>query len=287
MGETLLERLRTRAATPGPEEPPTLNFPDSLPYLRASSIRTYLRCPRQFWYVYVQGMRERPGAAATAGTAMHRAAELGLREKMESGENPDPEDSAQAAAETAGELVAKGDVVFDNGVPDAGALTDRAVGLARRWAIDYAPEIKPTAVEERWEKEIAGVPMSGTIDVVEHDGHISDWKTTGRTPNAADVLGNPQAGIYLASRERNIGLSFRYLVFKKPTKARPEPEITTKTVAVVGAHAGEAVRLARSTVLEVARGVSAEVFPRSREGWHCSPERCGFFARCMSGKDRP
>ena len=107
---TLLERLRSRAATPGPEEPPaTISFPDSLPYLRASSIRTYLRCPRQFWYVYVQGLRVPPGAAATAGTAMHRAAELGLLEKIDTGKDPDPDDSAQAAAEVAGELTATAD----------------------------------------------------------------------------------------------------------------------------------------------------------------------------------
>lgn len=277
----LMERLEARGG-----EGDNVPLPSGLDYLRASSIRMFFRCPRQFWYVHVKGERMPTGAAAAAGTGMHRAAEQALIRRMQ-GHGTTADEAAEIARDEVQRVASKDEVDF--GADGIGPVTDRSVLLARKWTEHYLPAFKhaPLAVEETFYTQLGGVTVKGTIDVVEHDGHLTDWKTSGKLPSPNDVAANPQSEIYLASRERNVGMSFRYLVYRTPTKRRTEPEVDVKDFAIVGSDAQRAPRLAEATVREVARALNADHFPRKREGWHCSIERCPFYARCMSGKDRP
>ena len=43
--------------------------------------------------------------------------------------------------------------------------------------------------------------------------------------------------------------------------------------------------VATATVEDVSAGMASGVWPRNRNGWHCSPDKCGYYRRCMAGKD--
>lgn len=270
----VLEAIRAAAAAPEIEP---ARLPDGLDHLSASSINMYLRCPRQWWYRYVLDLRIPPDGGLVVGKGVHTAAEEGMKGKMISGEDPEPEASATLAAEAVAAECATGEVRYEEG-QTTGQLVDKASRIASAWAEKAAPKSDPGEVEATFEKQIAGVKVIGRLDVVDKDGLVRDWKTSGRKPVADDVVSSVQTEIYSHVRDR--GLIYHYLVDGKTGVAAHD-------VAVTGNTSARAARLAVATVSEVAHGISAEVFPRKRDGWHCSKRWCGYFERCMSGKDRP
>ena len=270
----VLEQIRAAAAQPEIEP---VSLPVEIDHLSASSLNQYLRCPRQWWYRYILGLRIPPDGGLVVGKSVHYAAEEGMKGKILTGTDPEPEASATLAAEAVTEECATGEVRFEEG-QTTGQLVDKASRIATAWAEKAAPKSDPAEVETSFEKEIAGVKVIGRLDVVDKDGLVRDWKTSGRKPVAADVAASVQTEIY--SHVRESGLVYHYLVDGKTGVAAHD-------VPVVGSQASLAARLATATVAEVASGISAEVFPRKRDGWHCSPRWCGYFSRCMSGKDRP
>lgn len=270
----VLESIRAAAASPEIEP---VRLPPEIDHLSASSINQYLRCPRQWWYRYVLGLRVPPDGGLVVGKGVHWAAEAGMKGKIISGLDPEPESSATLAAEAVEAECSTGEVRFEEG-QTTGQLKDKAARVASAWAEKAAPKSDPAEVEAEFEKEIAGVKVIGRLDVVDRDGLVRDWKTSGRKPVATDVMASVQTEIY--SHVRDAGVVYHYLVDGKTGVAAHD-------VPVVGKNSALAAKLAPATVGEVAKGISAEVFPRKRDGWHCSVRWCGFYERCMSGKDRP
>ena len=277
----------------GAPAPPSSSVAGALPApLRQSSIKTYLKCPRQYWYTTVQGMRTPQGAAAAAGTAMHSVAEHFDRRRITQGAGvPTRGEVDEMAQNMTRDLLNTQEVKFTEKIPTRDDVMQRARMFSRAWVDLVAPHINPAEVELRFDTEIAGIPVQGTIDVVDVHGHIHDYKTTGRRPNRDEVLGSPQVDMYLGARAAqgftNVGMSFRYLVWSGQTKTRPEPVVSAVDIAVVGDRAERAPAMAEELVHDVAGLIASGYFPRKTEGWHCSQKACDFYDRCMSGKDRP
>ena len=158
---------------------------------------------------------------------------------------------------------------------DQGGLTDRAVRISRAWATEAAPMVMPQAVEQTFDVALSGIPVTGRMDVVTATT-VVDWKTSGKSPNPDDVLKAIQTSIY--ARATGKPLSFIYLVNQvKAVKVKP--------IDIGQRQADEIARLAESTVGDVAEGMALGVWPRNRNGWHCSERWCGYYERCMAGRD--
>lgn len=245
-----------------------------LHHVSASQIAQYLRCPRQWSYVKVLKLRVPPDGGLVSGSAVHTAAEVGMRAKMETGENPAPDASADIARDYVREQVAGGSVSLEAGQA-AGALVDKAARVATAWAAEAAPGVDPVGVEETFTTEIGGVVVTGRLDVREQ-GSVVDWKTTGKRKNRDEVLTTPQTELYAAA----VGLPVRFVYLVDGSKG-----VVTQEISQDAAEHAQAARLAEATVAEVARGMALGVWPRRREGWQCSKRWCGFYERCMSGRD--
>lgn len=243
-------------------------------HVSASSIGMYQRCPRQWAYRYVLGLKVPPDGGLITGLGVHRAAEVGMLHKRDTGENPDPEMTATAAAEYVTEQVATGEVKL-NDDEHAGAITDKAARVSTAWATDAAPHVVPVEVEQQFDLEVAGIDVTGRMDVITAD-RVIDWKTAGKSPNADEHRQSVQTELYALATGKP--LTYTFLVDLKSG-------VKVTDVDIDEADAARARRFATDTVAEVARGMALGVWPRSRKGWHCSQKWCGYYDRCMSGRD--
>jgi len=245
-----------------------------LRHVSASQLGMYQRCPRQWAYRYVLGLKVPPDGGLIVGSGVHHAAELGMLHKKDTGENPEPDMAATTAAEYVDEQCSSGEVRLQEGQA-AGELVDKAVRVSTMWASEAAPTVQPMEVESTFDITIAGVPVTGRLDVITTD-RVVDWKTSGRSPNRDDQARSVQTEMYAAAARKP--LSYIYLVDGARTQKVVHVDIEPD-------EAAQAARLAEATVAETAQGMALGVWPRNRMGWHCSNRWCGYYERCMSGKD--
>jgi len=244
-------------------------------HVSASSIGMYQRCPRQWAYRYVLGIKVPPDGGLITGLGVHRAAEVGMLHKRETGENPDPEMAAETAAEYVGEQIASGEVTL-NDDDHAGAITDKATRVSVAWANEAAPHVDPVEVEQRFDLEVAGIDVTGRMDVITAD-RVVDWKTSGKSPNADEHIQSVQTELYALATGKP--LTYTFLVDLKSG-------VKVADVVIDQAQAAHAARFATDTVAEVARGMALGIWPRTRKGWHCSKKWCGYYDRCTSNSGR-
>jgi len=237
----------------------------------ATQLSQYQRCPRQWAYRYVLGLKVPPDGGLLVGSGVHHAAEVGMLHKVDTGENPDPEQAAESAAEYVSEQVRSGEVRLIE--DDQGGLTDRAVRISRTWATDAAPLVMPLEVEQTFDVTLSGIPVTGRMDVITKST-VVDWKTSGKSPNVDDVMKSTQASIY--ARATGKPLEFIYLV----------SQVKAVKVKTIGIESTDIGALADSTVADVAEGMALGVWPRNRNGWHCSARWCGYYDRCINGSGR-
>jgi RecB family exonuclease len=246
-----------------------------LRHVSASQLGMYQRCPRQWAYRYVLGLKVPPDGGLLVGSGVHHAAEQGMLHKLETGDNPEPDMAATAAAEYVDEICTSGEVRLEEGQAPSD-LVDKAVRVSSMWASEAAPSVQPVEVETTFNILLAGIPVTGRLDVVTPTG-VVDWKTSGKSPNRDDQARSVQTEMYAAASGGE-GLSYVYLVDGARTQKVVHVDLMQSEVQ-------QAAKLAESTVGECSQGMALGVWPRNRMGWHCSRRWCGYYERCMAGKD--
>lgn len=214
--------------------------------IRPSALPSYSDCPRRgaarlFWReIAAAGFelrRTARGIGAVVGTAVHRAAELVLREKLASGRLPPPSLAEDAAYDGVRTALREGDeITFDTTSPTRLAAETQAPGLARSWHRIVAPEIEPIAIEERLEARIGpGLVLSGTPDLIcREPGKIRDLKTATR-PGGSHA---PQIGAY-SLLARSHGLDIEAAAIDEARRVpvgKPQPDPTSRTVPIAAAE---------------------------------------------------
>ena len=96
-------------------------------YLSISQIGTFMRCPAQWKFRYIDGIKVPPSAAAVKGTATHEGIELIYSEKQATGVY-----SASAAVQKAVDVIDRADGIEDWGAKGKAGARDTvaaAVGM--------------------------------------------------------------------------------------------------------------------------------------------------------------
>lgn len=169
--------------------------------IRPSAIQQFINCPAQWFRANVVGDFQKPSAAAEAGTALHKGAEIGYKEKIKTGNLPPVSVLTDAVVEKWKELN-KQEVEYSNGDDYDSYECDIVNGIK-----DYhklvMPDINPLAVETRYTIKIDSPvvdSVSGTIDI-DLDNGLADIKMTNKKP----VLNKYtlQQSTYALLKERN------------------------------------------------------------------------------------
>ncbi len=231
----------------------------------------YLRCPLQYFFRYVCGLKIPPTGDLTLGRTVHKTLHDNYHQKIRSHRDLPLSDVTdifreyweQEARETA----------FQRG-EKPGRLKDQGVGLLTAYFDTVAPHIQPVDVEREFLLQTDGVklPLKGHIDLIDSQRYIIDHKTSKRSlPEDAAEKDIQLTAYALAYRtlhgQDEQGVRLDVMVKTKQPKIQQLP--ATRTQADIGRF----VRLAR----QVERSISSEIF-YPNENYMCGI--CGYKDMC-------
>lgn len=249
------------------------------PYLSATQLNMYARCPEQYRRRYIEGERLPPGIAATRGTGLHQAAAANMRQKVQSHVDQPPTDiidQAVAAYDAAihGGVALTAEEVSEGVENVIGENRDLVADLALVHAKQQAPEYQPVLVEREIRLELPGPrDLLGVIDLADDQGRVVDWKTGKKAQSQTEADTSVQLTIYAAAHRAVSG--------SDPSEVRLDYLTTGSRIkrGVVSSQRGPddyAALAARFNAVSAA--IDAGVFPPAMPGsWFCSARWCGFY----------
>ncbi|MEM7145346.1 MAG: PD-(D/E)XK nuclease family protein [Verrucomicrobiota bacterium] len=268
----------TVAALQAPPEPPPAAS-DPLEYVSASRLKCWQECRLKFYYRYVERIPTTTSPALFVGQIVHTVLQHWNLRRWR-GEKAD--------------ATALWPVFTDHWSqqPESGIEWNDKESYHKEKAwnmlefyLQHTPvplDEKPEAVEVMVERDFvaAGLPpLKGIIDLVREGGRIVDFKTTARTPDAAQAqhLNELQMSCYCvlyreATGHKESGVELHHLVKTK------QPKLVVTPLAPMSADQGRRLMAAMRSYVG---GVAAGDFVPS-PGLHCS--YCDFFGQCRNWK---
>lgn len=249
--------------------------PLDIDHLSHSAVQSFLRCPRQWAYAYLEGLRRPPGVALIKGSAVDKAAAFNLRQKISTRTDLPKEDVLEVA-----EAEMRKDVDENGGASEidwAGTsyprALDSAIGLTEIHLLHHAPHIQPRAVQLELHRPLPdGRDFVGYIDFVEEEGSFGDVKTGSRRMGqaAADTDAQPSAYAYLAGEP----IAFKFWRAIDSGQRRNEEVIGTLRLQ-------NQIDWYETNALEVSKAINSGIYPARTDSWACSPRYCGYWQRCQ------
>ncbi len=241
------------------------------PYLSVTQLRMYLRCPLQYYFRYVCGLKIPPSGDVTLGRTVHETLEQNYRQKIQTRQDLPLEQLHDIFSERWEEESRYARFQEDE---KPGHLKDDGVRLLGAYHREVAPRVQPVEVEREFllETGVTELPLKGYIDLIDEQGTIIDHKTTRRSfpPHAAetDIQLTAYALAYRALRGKpEKGLRLDVLVRTKQPKVQQLP--TTRAQADIDRF----LRLAE----HVERAINTGIF-YPNENFMCGI--CGYKELC-------
>jgi hypothetical protein len=187
--------------------------PQKKPHVSPSQLDMYFRCGEQYRRRYVLGEIVPPGVALVKGSAVHKAAEINYRQKVESHVDLALSDLTEAAAADVTQRVAAEGLMLTPEESSAGLsavrgeIVDRAVSLVGVFHSQVAPQVQPALVEKFVTIDLPSCShnLLGRLDVTDADDLIRDLKTASRRKVQAEVDRSDQLTFYYAAFARLTG----------------------------------------------------------------------------------
>lgn len=253
----------------------------SKPALHYSMLAMLSKCGEMARLRYVEGRKSPPGVALIVGTAVHKAAEMDLVRKMETGAGAPREEVMERAADALDATWSGEDPLLDDEERGRGVsivkaeAKDKAVALSALHSDAVTPLLQPIAVERKMRLVLDGFPfdLEGAIDVEEADT-IRDRKTASKSPSGGEADGHVQLDTYAMMRETIDGKAARfvaldYLVALKTPKYAP-------IVARAPVDHTSTLRRIERAAHVFQSGAFYPVDPSGPSGWTCASKWCGF-----------
>jgi CRISPR/Cas system-associated exonuclease Cas4 (RecB family) len=262
--------------------------------LSYTMVRTYLECPRFFYYRYIRGIPAVLDGSLIAGRIYHHGVAFGLKRRK--ADQSVSVDEVRDVMSDRWEAETKDKVFYEDlgepqlearqinwGQDNPGQLKDAALKLGTLYIKTMLPKLQPIAVEERLEGVIGGVPFVGYPDLVVKQnlagkGVIDHKLSLHPRERPKGVKGNSQELIdkdmqfsaYAALLGESVWASWHQaLNLQKPlidvvTTERKQGDINFFT----------------RIVTEVWKGITSGVFAPNPLCWRCGSERCSYHIEC-------
>jgi len=249
-------------------------------YLSVSQVAMYLRCGAAYEYRYVKDIIRAPGVALAEGSAMHKALEVALREKMEK-HTIAPISVLRDAWHETWEQKAKDVVEWgDDGKNSTQSLiTSRSEQLIRVYHKEKLPVANPVGVEKRFWTMIGAerTPVLGYVDLVDAEivnslpgPTVVDHKVVRAAKSQSETDSDMQLTVY-AQTMGTPRVRFDSFVKTKTPKIQTTRSIRTQK---------DFAHVAR-LFDDVARAISSGTFMAcDPTSWNCSPKWCGYYKDC-------
>lgn len=260
--------------------------------LSCTQLNMFMRCPRQYEFRYMQGIKIPPAGAMIQGSCYHET----LAKEFElqiAGKKPLKAADVGDVFNESWRKFTKGGFVLDEtskekeefneidwGDDNPAHLKDEGIALSQLYVNEVAGTIKSTAVEHTLEGEIEGIPFILVIDLITSSMTV-DHKMKSKRFSYADLTRELQPLAYTLPAHVGVkdypGVFGYHVALKQKT-----PQIITPS--------GDPNLLIRPTegdylwftgiVKSCNSAISAGVFYPSPNGWHCTPKFCGYWSMC-------
>jgi hypothetical protein len=241
--------------------------------LSASSLTTFLRCGRQWYYAYVLGEKSPPTLKQARGIAVHKAVEVNMEQKVSSHEDVPIDDMLDAFSASWDEVGQDGFEHDEQETP--GDAKDAGYALTRLHHKEVSPTIQPVWVEKPVQFKLNdNIVWTGQIDLADEMGRIRDTKTTSRRPKPEQYLINMtgySCGARQLTGEVETDVVLDYMVNTKTPYYLP--------IAVGGPVSDDSIRRFVSIAEGVAATIEAGNYPANGvQNGACS--WCGYRSMC-------
>lgn len=171
----------------------------------ATSLKTFLRCPKQWYFSHVEKLKSPPSIKMKLGIAAHSAVEHNFKQKLVSRVDEPEADVLDAFSEHYDREIEE----VEKPDEDPGKAKDDGVKIMRLHHRQIAPDVQPLWVEKQSTFRVisehreecdkgagcsCGVPFSVTVDAIDEARQVRDLKTTARRPSQGQHLMQLAAG---------------------------------------------------------------------------------------------
>lgn len=244
-------------------------------HLSVSQINTYLRCPLQYYFSYIRGIKNPPKAVLILGSSVHKALEFNYKQKIKSHKDLKGKDVLECFDQEFKDR--ESGVEWNKEKEKKEIYKGQGLKLLEKYQEEIAPTIQPLMVEKKYEIQLDGLNQTfmSFIDLVDINRVITEHKTTARTPNAISGPHLTQmiaySMIFQASEtEKESKSKIHYLVkTKEPKFVAYEKKVTLK----------ETQRFLK-LVSSVAKAINDQNFYPNSHNFMCTKNGCGYWDIC-------
>lgn len=189
-------------------------------HISVTQLKMFLRCPLQFKYRYVDGLRIPPTGSLLLGKSIHSALEGNYSQKIETKQDLSMEQVTSLFSDRWEKEVKE--TSFDNG-EKSGKVKDDGVNLISTYHSQISPTITPKFVEKGFDLSFSNVSytLKGFIDLVDVDEVIVDHKTAKRSMSQDGAASDLQLTCY--------ALAYRSLFGRPEKELRFDVMVRNKT----------------------------------------------------------
>jgi RecB family exonuclease len=236
--------------------------------LSPSQVNTYLTCPAKWYFRYLVGLNEPATGALALGTAFHGTLARNFRQKMSTGRDMETGELAEAFDAEWSAALSEAELRDDE---DPAELASTGKAIVEAHVVQAAPPVKPRAVEQTVQGEIAGVAVRGIVDLLDVHGCVFDFKTSSKRPNGIPA-------------EHSLQLTTYTMIIPGASgHCRLDTVTKTKTVHVVQQSfrtSADNRRFAETLYPMVQESIRDGIYPPHRSSPMCSRRCCGYWREC-------
>lgn len=241
--------------------------------LSPSMVNAFRKCPRQFYYRYVEQLPTPSNYFLAFGSSFHRTLEENYYQKVQSEKDLPLDLLTDFFAE---DLESQDNVEWGETTLDT--AKDQGVALVRGYQYKVGFHTFPQLVEHAWTMEIKNrdYNISGKIDLITTDDLIVDTKTTGKRVSKPKLDHMLQVKTYAAAWKHQT-LMTPQVKARLDYCLRGKDEINSITVEIPDTATAEVL----SIFDDVAGWIQREAWVPHRQGnFLCSRKYCSFWNQC-------
>lgn len=239
-----------------------------LDHVSHSQFNMWDRCPRQWEFRYVMGLKIPPSGALIIGRSYHKALEVNFKQKVNSYVDLPVDDCLDAYSGEWENSIKEEERIEWEGRP--GVLKDQGIELVTEYMSTTAFVVQPIRVEEYIVSEVAGVKFVLVLDTQDINKIVIDHKTSNRAYTQDSIDTDPQASATAFALNRPI-VYYNHVAIKT-LRPRIQAIRTLRTRAHIDWWLEKAVQI----VSQMRSGIA----PPREGGWWCSEKYCGFWQLC-------
>jgi len=246
--------------------------------LSYTHISTYLKCPRQYKFKYIDKIKVPKSGTLFQSIVMHDTIAQNYSQKINTKKDLSVNKLKEIYTSDYDETLKRENIDFNGKDPET--IKAQALGLLEVYHKVIAPQVQPLYVEKWFTVSLGDdfpYVFSGRWDVIDENGIIIDNKAAGKTPSQKDIDKDLQLTGY--------ALAYRLMFSEIEKELRIDAMIklkTPKAVQIVTKRDNDDCQWFLGLVENIAFAIDREAFYPNPNGWHCGEDYCDYWDRCRS-----